>query len=65
VILDGAALAENVLWQVAGSVEVRESAKMKGILLVKNAAVLEKDATLNGRVLAQTACTVNQATITA
>jgi cytoskeletal protein CcmA (bactofilin family) len=59
------AVAENIFWQVAGTVEVRESAKMKGTILVKTKAVFKTGATLTGRVLAQTACTLKQATITA
>jgi hypothetical protein len=64
VTLTGGAKAENIFWQVAGAVEVRESAKMKGILLVKTKAVFKTGATLTGRVLAQTACTLDGNTIT-
>jgi len=62
VILDGV-LASNIFWQVAGSVEVGESAVLEGIILVKTKAVFGKHATLNGRVLAQSACTLDMTTV--
>ena len=63
VILDGAQ-AKNIFWQVAGNVKVRAGATMKGILLVKTDVTFITGSTLNGRVLAQTACVLQMATIT-
>jgi hypothetical protein len=63
VILTNGALAENVFWQVAGQVEVGASAKMNGIILVKTDALFKHSASLNGRVLAQTAVNLDHATI--
>jgi hypothetical protein len=62
--LDGAALATNIFWQVAGYVDVKVGAHMKGILLVKTHVMFETGASLSGCVLAQTACTLDAATIT-
>jgi hypothetical protein len=56
---------ENIFWQVAGNVEVSNSAVMKGTILVKNKAVFETSSTMIGRVLAQTACTLDKVTVTA
>jgi hypothetical protein len=64
VILTGGALAENIFWQVAGYVEVGAGAHMEGILLVKTAVTFITGSSLNGRVLAQTACNLQVATIT-
>jgi hypothetical protein len=62
--LSGGALAKNIFWQVAGKVEVGLDAHLEGILLVKTAVLFETGSSLNGRVLSQTACALQQATIT-
>ena len=64
VILTNGALAKNIFWQVAGRVAVGAGADMKGILLVKTSALFETLSSLSGRVLAQTACNLQMATIT-
>jgi hypothetical protein len=63
VILEGGAKAENIFWQVAGYVVVGAGAHMEGVLLVKTAVTFETLSSLNGRVLSQTACTLQKATI--
>ena len=63
VILEGGAKAENIFWQVAGFVVVGTGAHMEGVLLVKTAVTFETLSSLNGRVLSQTACTLQKATI--
>jgi hypothetical protein len=55
--------AENIFWQIAGSVKVETNAEMKGILLVKTHVLFETGSTLIGRVLAQTRCDLQKATI--
>jgi hypothetical protein len=68
VILDttdaGTPRAENIFWQVAGLVKLEASAHMKGILLVATAVNFVTSASLEGRVLAQTACTLQGNKIT-
>jgi hypothetical protein len=64
VVLAGKAQAKNIFWQVAGSVEVGAGSVLNGIVLVKTAAVFKTGASLHGRVLTQTACTLDQASIT-
>jgi hypothetical protein len=64
VLLAGDAQAKNIFWQVAGSVEVGAGSVLNGIVLVKTEAVFKTGASLVGRVLAQTACTLDQAVIT-
>jgi hypothetical protein len=57
-------LAENIFWQVAGLVDVGADAHLEGILLVKTAVTFVTGSSLNGRVLTQTACNLQKATIT-
>ncbi|CAE8616732.1 unnamed protein product [Polarella glacialis] len=64
ITLIGGALASNIFWQVAGFVEVEVGADMEGILLVKTKAVFKTGSSLNGRILAQTAVTLDSTTVT-
>jgi hypothetical protein len=68
VILDttwaGTPLAKNIFWQTAGAVTVGANAHMEGVLLVKTAVTFVTGSSLNGRILAQTACVLQTATIT-
>jgi predicted acyltransferase (DUF342 family) len=56
-------LAKSIFWQAAGEVIVGADAHLE-ILLVKAAAYSRHSASLNGRILAQTACTLQMAVIT-
>jgi hypothetical protein len=64
VILGASAKQENIFWQVAGHVEVGVGAHMEGIILAKTKADFLTGSSLNGRVLTQTACNLQQTTIT-
>jgi hypothetical protein len=64
-IMSGGARAKNVFWQVAGFVELGTSAHAEGIMLVKTKIVLGTDASINGRLLAQTAVNIAKSTVTA
>jgi hypothetical protein len=63
VTLTGGAQAKNIFWQVAGLVEVTAGKHLEGILLVKTAVTFKTGSSLNGRVLAQTRCNLQQAII--
>lgn len=63
VILSGGALAENVVWQVAGVVTIGTTARMEGRLLSQTAITLGTGAHVNGRLFAQTAVSMSSATI--
>jgi hypothetical protein len=63
VILKNGALAKNIFWQVAGYVDVGVGAHMEGIILGKTAVTFKTGSSLNGRILAQTRCNLDQATI--
>jgi hypothetical protein len=65
VFLSGGIRTHNVIWQIAGFLELGTDAHMEGIFLVKTKAVLQTRAGINGRILAQTAVTLDQATVTA
>jgi hypothetical protein len=65
VILSNGARAENIFWQVAGKVVVGAGAVMQGVLLVKTDVTFETESSLSGRVLAQTRCNLQVATVAA
>jgi hypothetical protein len=62
--LEDGAKAENIFWQVAGRAMVGAGAHMEGILLVKGGVTFVTGSTLNGRILGQSLCAVQMATIT-
>ena len=64
VILSNGALAKNIFWQVAGGAVVGTGGHFEGTLLSKTTGVLQTGATMNGRIFAQTAVTLQEATIT-
>jgi hypothetical protein len=64
VILSGGVKPENIFWQVAGMVTVGAGAHMEGNLLVATSVAFITGSSLNGRILAQTAVTLQSATIT-
>ena len=64
VVLVGGALAKNVFWQVAGGANVGTTGHLEGIVLSKTTGVLQTGASMNGRILAQTAVTFQKATLT-
>jgi hypothetical protein len=63
VILEGGVLPENIFWAVAGFVDVGTTAHLEGVLLVQTKAVFKTGSSLNGRVLAQSAVTLDTTTI--
>ena len=60
IILIGGALAKNIVWQSFGVVELGTTSHFEGILLSQTAIVLRTGATVNGRLMAQTAVTLDQ-----
>ncbi len=59
VILKGGALPKNIFWQVAGIAGFGTTSHMEGIVLSKTAIVVKTGASVNGRLLAQTAVTLD------
>jgi hypothetical protein len=57
--LIGGAQAANIVWQVAGQASIGTTAQFKGIILCSTLISLNTGATANGRLLAQTALTLD------
>ncbi|KZV88201.1 antifreeze protein [Exidia glandulosa HHB12029] len=64
VLLIGGAVAKNIFWVVGGDISIGAGAAFSGILLGSTAATLKTGATLNGRILVQTAVALQKATVT-
>lgn len=64
VTLSGGATAKNVVWQVAGHVEIATNAHLEGVVLCKTDIALRAGASIHGRLLAQTAVNVETSTVT-
>jgi len=63
VVLSGGALARNVFWQVSGLVDLGTTAHCEGVVLTQTSATLRTGASINGRLLAQTAVTIDGSTV--
>jgi len=63
VVLADGALAKNIFWQVSEAVGFGTTSQVKGVFLVKTGIVFENGSSLNGVALAQTAVTLDAATI--
>jgi hypothetical protein len=64
VTLSGGAQAKNIFWQVAGQATLGTTAHFEGILLSKTGITLQTGASINGRVLAQTAVILDSNAVT-
>ena len=64
VTLAGGALAKNIFWQVAGGVTLGTTAHFEGIILAKTLIAVNTGATVNGRLFAQTAVTLQMNGVT-
>ncbi len=64
VTLAGGAQAKNIFWQVAGAVTLGTNAHFEGIVLGKTMIAVNTGASVNGRLLAQTAVTLQMNAIT-
>ncbi len=58
VILRGGALPKNVFWQVGGKVTIGTTASFEGVILAKTLIAMKTGASIHGRLLAQTAVTL-------
>ncbi|KAJ7136638.1 hypothetical protein C8R44DRAFT_360612 [Mycena epipterygia] len=61
--LAGGALSQNIIWAVSDTVTVAANAVFEGNILAQNNVVLATDATSNGCIYAQTAVTLQKATV--
>jgi hypothetical protein len=65
VVLQGGASAKNIFWQVAGAADLGTTSHLEGVVLSQTSIALHTGASLNGRLLAQTAVTLEGSTVTA
>jgi hypothetical protein len=63
-ILKGGALPKNIFWQVSGKVTIGTTAHAEGVILGKTLIAMKTSASANGRLLAQTAVTLEQNAVT-
>ena len=64
VTLAGGARAKNIFWQVAGAVSIGTTAHFEGVVLAATMVAVNTGASVNGRLLAQTAVTLQMNTVT-
>ena len=64
VILSGHAQAQNIFWQVAGKVDLGTTSHFEGIILSKTLIAMKTGASINGRLFAQTAVTLQMNNVT-
>ena len=64
VTLANGALAKNIVWQVAGAVTLGTNAHFEGVVLGKTMVAVQTGTSINGRLLAQTAVTLQMNAIT-
>jgi hypothetical protein len=64
VTLAGGALPKNIFWQVAGAVTIGTTAHFEGVVLTKTMVAVNTGASVNGRLLAQTAVTLQMNAVT-
>ena len=65
IILSGGVQAKNIFWQVAQTVSIGTGSHFEGIVLGKTNIAIGANASVNGRLLAQTAVTLIKSTVVA
>jgi len=64
ITLAGGAQAKNIFWQTSGTVTLGTTSHFEGIILSQTGINLRTGASINGRLLAQTAVTLQMSTVT-
>jgi hypothetical protein len=64
ITLAGGALAKNIFWQTTGAVTLGTTSHFEGVILGKTGINLQTGASINGRLLAQTAVTLQMNSVT-
>lgn len=64
VILAGGALAKNVFWQTFAAADFGTTSKFSGVIMSATSIAMKTGASINGRLLAGTAVTLDQNTVT-
>ena len=65
IFLAGGALPQNVFWQVSGLVNLGTTSHCEGVILTETSVTLQTGASINGRLLAQTAVSIDDSAIVA
>jgi hypothetical protein len=63
IILAGGARPKNIVWQVAGLVDLGTTAHCEGVVLTQTSVTLRTGASINGRLLAQTAVNLDGSSV--
>jgi hypothetical protein len=63
IVMSGGAVAKNVFWQVAGFADVGTTAHVEGIVLTQSAITLHTGASIRGRLMAQTAVSLDGSSV--
>jgi hypothetical protein len=61
--LSGGAVAKNVFWQVAGSVDLGTTTQFEGVILTQTMIAVGTGASVQGRLMAQTAVSLDSSTV--
>lgn len=64
IILIGGAKASNIFWQTSGAVTLGTTSHFEGVILSQTGINMKTGGTINGRLLAQTAVTLQKNTVT-
>ncbi len=63
VVLAGGALSKNIFWQVSGRVELGTTSHCEGVVMSQTSITMATGATINGRLLAQSAVNLDSSTV--
>ncbi len=63
ILLAGGAVPKNIFWQVSGRVDLGTTAHCEGVVMTKTSITLRTGASIRGRLLAQTAVTIDGSTV--
>jgi hypothetical protein len=63
ILLAGGAQSKNIFWQVAGLVDLGTTAHCEGVILTQTSVTLRTGASINGRLLAQTAVNLDGSSV--
>ncbi len=63
ITLSGGALAKNIFWQVAGEATLGATTHFEGVILSMTGVAMQTGASINGRILAQTAVVLDANTV--
>lgn len=62
--LTGGALPRNIVWALAGAIDIGSSANVQGVILASTNVTIKTGATMNGRILSQTGVVLQKVTMT-